>query len=109
MAIVDTISYALMFAVTFVFSILAITRLIENGRRLVLDWLLPILEGFSMVCWWLLVPLHLAFVGTSSAFLLAPAILWFAIGMLFLLFTIKSVSDNLAASVHIKNSVDTVD
>lgn len=110
MATVDSISYLLMFAVTFVFSIISIIRLIENGKRLVLDWILPILTGISAVCWLILTPLHLAFVADgTSAFLSAPAILWFSFGIIFLLFAIKSVSDNLAVSTVIKNSVDVVD
>jgi hypothetical protein len=109
LAATETVTYALMFIVTFVFSIISIAKLLENGKRLALDWLLPILEGLSTICWWILVPLHLAYIGTASVYLLAPAILWFTIGFLFLLFTFKTVFDNLAASTYIKNSVDTVE
>ncbi len=109
MAEAETISYILIFLVTFVFSMISITRMIQNGRTLVLDWVLPTIQGISAICWIILVPLHLGYVGGASIFLEAPAILWFAFGVMFLLFTIKSVLDNLAVSTVIKNSVDTVD
>lgn len=109
MAVAETVSFGFVFVITILFSMLAIGKGIDNGKRLTLDWILPILDGVSFICWLILVPLHIAFVGTSSAFLDAPAILYFAFAIIFLLLTIKAVLDNLAVSTVVRNSVDTVD
>lgn len=109
MATVETVSYMMIFAITIILTVISIIRLLQNDKRLKLDWVLPIIESFTFICWIIMVPLHLAFVGGASAFLEAPAILYFAFGILFLVLALKTVFDNLSVSTVIKNSVDTVD
>ena len=110
MAIVEVVSYAFIFCLSLIFSILSIARLVENqNKRIILDWIAPIMEAFAFVCWLIMVPLHFAFVNGANAFLEAPAILYFALGILFLAFTVKSTFDNLHSSILFKDDVSTVD
>lgn len=108
MVTAEIVSYAILFCVSFTFSILALSQLMQV-RRVSIDWLTPVLEGVSSVCWFILAPLHLAFVGVASVFLSAPAILWFAFGVIFLLFAIRSVLENMRNAVLSAGRVDTVE
>lgn len=110
MAIVETVSYGFIFCITIIFSMMSLFRHIENmNQKIILDWLSPIFDAFAFIGWLILVPLHLAFVGAANAFLSAPAILYFAFGILFLIFAIKSTFDNLHGSMLKKQDVSTVD
>jgi parallel beta-helix repeat protein len=99
--------YILLVVIAIMFTLIALSRLVAGlNVQLNIDWLSPVVNAIAFICWLILVPLHLAFVGTTSAFLSAPAILYFAFAIIFLLFAIKGVFDNLAASTSIRERVD---
>jgi len=102
--------YILLVVIAIMFTLIALSRLVAGlNVQLNIDWLSPVVNAIAFICWLILVPLHLAFVGTTSAFLSAPAILYFAFAIIFLLFAIKGVFDNLAASTSIRERVDVLD
>lgn len=119
MAAEQTTVYILLVIMAFAFSLLSVQRAISNmNKRVVVDWVNPIVSAIAFIMWLILAPIHLGYMSTLFSttpptepvgiFVSAPAILYFAFAIIFLLFAIYGVFQNLSGSTQIKNQIEEI-
>ena len=94
MALSETVLYMTMLALTVVWTVFSIVR-----KK-------TVLFALAFTFWFLLGAMHMGVAPSSSVFQFAPSLMYFGLGVLFLLLTVYSVFSDVVSNLKEKQDVE---